>query len=315
MAASCGKVFPLKTGGSIPAIGFGTWGGADDPTTVGHAVLDALRAGFRCVDCAECYGNEKEIGDALQEFLAEGSVPRSELFITSKVWNTNHAPEHVREACLNTLANLQLEYLDLYLVHWPLAWDYVGTAPFKDGCARFRDGHMAKVGLHQTWAAMESLVDEGKVKCIGVSNYNSVLLGDLLAYARIPPVVNQVEAHPYLQQRNLAQLCKLNGVVLEAYAPLGRPGQHKDGPLLLSDPAVVGIATKMSVQPAVVVLAWAIQRGMVPLPKSSNKERMAANLSALTCTLSDEDAAALDALEKGHHFCDYNWNYGCGLYD
>eukprot|EP00930_Biecheleria_cincta_P008299 TRINITY_DN109714_c0_g1_i1.p1 TRINITY_DN109714_c0_g1~~TRINITY_DN109714_c0_g1_i1.p1 ORF type:complete len:177 (+),score=26.42 TRINITY_DN109714_c0_g1_i1:84-614(+) len=150
-----GTRISLNGSGQMPVIGFGTWGGADQPGVVGKAVRDALTAGFRMIDCAECYGNEKEIGAELQKYLQESKMCRSDLFVTSKVWNTNHAPQHVREACMNTLKNLQLDYLDLYLVHWPLAWHYVGEAPFQNGC--HRAVNHARVGLHeygQRWKAL-----------------------------------------------------------------------------------------------------------------------------------------------------------------
>merc|ERR1719296_438925 len=164
---------------------------------------------------------------------------------------------------------------------------------------------MARVPLHQTWAAMERLVDEGKVKHIGVSNFSSMQLADLLSYARIPPACNQVEMHPYLQQRNLLKFCNRHSILVSAYAPLGRPGQHGDGPVLLEDPVVTRIAAAAATPPAAVLLAWAIARGTVALPKSSNLERLRQNISAAKMRLSEQDIADLDALDRGHRFCDY----------
>lgn len=310
---------PLTSGGQIPMIGLGTWGGGDQPEAVAAAVQLALQQGYRSFDLAECYGNEKEIGVEFVKFIAEGNCLREDLFITSKVWNTNHEPEKVKEACKNTLTNFGLDYLDLYLVHWPLAWEYIGPAPFSGANHKAdKDGNptMAKVGLHQTWAAMEQLVDEKLVRHIGVSNYNSLLLGDLLSYCRIPPAVNQVECHPYLQQRNLLAFMRKHKVILEAYAPLGRPGQHGDGPELLKDAVVVGIAERRGVPPATILLGWALQRHTVPLPKSSNQDRLLQNLEIPgNLHLTREEMEQLNGLERAHHFCNYMWNHGHGLYD
>merc|ERR1712194_461015 len=278
----------------------------------------ALDAGYRSFDCAECYGNEKEIGAEFRAFVESGRGTRDELFLTSKVWNTNHAPEHVREACLHTLENLQVEYLDLYLMHWPLAWEYVGKAPFKESVPRGADGRprRAKVGLHQTWAALERLVDEGKVKRIGVSNFTTMLLSDMLAYARIPPVCNQVEFHPYVQQPALLEYCSQNSIVITGYCPLGRTKPKeagKEATGLLEDPAVKRIAAKYEIAPAAVVLAWAIARGTVPLPKSSNAERLAQNFVACRITLNAEEIADINALDRGERVDTFGGDNGCNF--
>lgn len=305
--------FRLADGAAIPALGLGTLGGADPGPVVAKAVRDALEAGYRSFDCAECYGNEADIGPELRAFTESGRCKREDLFITSKVWNTNHAPEHVREACLNTIENLGLEYLDLYLVHWPMAWEYVGKAPFDDSVPRGADSRprLAKVGLHQTWAAMEGLVDQGKVKRIGVSNFTTLLLGDMLAYARIPPVCNQVEMHPYLQQRTLLEFCGRNGILLAAYCPLARPRPDAEGAGLLQEPVVERIAARHGAEPAAVVLAWAIARGTVPLPKSSNAARLAQNLTACSLSLSAAERAELDSLERGLRVDAFGGENGC----
>lgn len=309
----------LVTGGQIPLTGLGTWGGGADAATVSAAVREALNMGYRSLDLAECYGNEAEIGVEIRKFIAEGGCAREDLFITSKVWNTNHAPEKVKEACENSLEALGVGYLDLYLVHWPLAWKYVGRAPFVD--QKFvPNAHgaptMERVGLHMTWAAMEALVDEKKVKHIGVSNYNSVLLGDLLSYCRIPPTANQVECHPYLQQTNLLEFQKKHRIALCCYSPLGRPDQRGDGPELLKDSVITEIAQRKKAPPGAVILAWSIQRGTVVLPKSANPVRLLENLEMPgNVHLSAQEMQQIDGLDRGHHFCNYSWNHGHRLYD
>jgi len=281
--------------------------------------------GYRSLDLAECHNNEAEIGAEIRRFIAEGGCAREDLFVTSKVWNTNHAPDKVKEACENTLEALGISYLDLYLVHSPLAWKYIGKAPFPEGPPFQVDAQgapaMDRVGLHQTWAAMEELVDTGKVKNIGVSNYDSVLLGDLLSYCRIPPAVNQVECHPYLQQRNLFSFMQKHNIVLACYSPLGRPGQNtgrngREGPELLNDPVIAEIAQKHDVPPSAVCLAWSLQRGSVVLPKSANPEHLLQNLEMPgNCHLCAQDMQKIDALDGGFRYCDFPWNHGLYLID
>lgn len=309
--------YTLNNGVKMPAVGFGTWGGKDDADTLGNAVKSAIHAGYRAVDCAECYGNEKEIGCALKECFDGGAISREDVFITSKVWNTNHSPEHVRAACENTLKALQLEKLDLYLVHWPVAFEHTGI-PLKDKVPKGEDGRvkMAMVPLMETWRAMESLVDDGLVGTIGVSNFNSLLLTDLLSYARIKPAVNQVELHPYLRQPGLHSFCQHLGIRLTAYSPLGRPGQHKDGPILLEDSALVTVAEQVGMSTAQVALRWGLQRGHVVIPKAAGAARQRENIEALAAKpLEPAQMEAIDALDRDHHFCNYPWNYGESLYD
>ena len=200
MAAAATPTITLRGGMLMPLLGFGTWGGKDDAELVAAAVRTAVaQHGYRSIDCAKVYKNEAEIGSVLAELIASGAVTRDELFITSKVWNTNHAAEHVRAACHRTLRHLQVEQLDLYLVHWPFAWEHIGPE-LEWGPAKTRmptdetgDACMAEVRLEETWRAMEALVDEGLVKNIGVSNFNVQTLNDLLTYARIKPAVLQAK--------------------------------------------------------------------------------------------------------------------------
>lgn len=334
-------IFPREFGGAflrlrapegeslfMPALGFGTWSPDEGPSQIGDAVRTALDVGYRHLDLAEKYGNEAEVGEA----VAASGVPRSDLFLTSKVWNTNHAPEHVRQACEQTLRRLRTDHLDCYLMHWPLAFRYTGP-DFENGggfpmvgaaAGRGKGGHvggssdnidddgeinlarveMARgVTLQDTWQAMERLVDDGLVRSIGVSNFGVAQLCDLLSYARHRPVVNQVEAHPFLQQRALVEFCHREGVHVVAYAPLGRPGQHGDGIPLLEDPTIGEIAARHGAVPAQVALRWALQSGIGAVPKSANRARMAQNLEALRglgCSSSGGggDAARGEAEEK-----------------
>jgi D-xylose reductase len=207
---------------AIPKVGFGTWKLARD--TCAAAVLGAIRAGYRHLDCAADYGNEAEVGAGIRAAIAEGLVARGDLWVTSKLWNTCHAPQHVRPAFERTLGDLGLEYLDLYLVHFPIAMAFV---PFeekypaespRDAAGKVR---FARVPMHATWGALEELHTAGLVRNLGVSNFNAQLLVDLLSYARVPPLVNQVEMHPYLNQARLLAFCQAHGIAVTAYSPFG----------------------------------------------------------------------------------------------
>lgn len=217
----------------------------------------------------------------------------------------------MRAACKRTLAHLRIEQLDLYLVHWPCAWAHIGPdlewGPEKSRMPADEEGDalMADVPLQETWRAMEALVDDGLVKHIGVSNFNVQALNDVLTYARIRPAVLQVEMHPYLAQSGLRAFCRKSGVTITAYSPLGRPGQHGDGPLLLEDSVVRAIAVRLAMTPSQVLLKWGLQMGHAVIPKSSNGARQAENMAAATALaeLPADDMAALNALDCGHRFC------------
>jgi len=297
---------------------------------VGEAVKQAVKDGYRHLDLAANYLNEKEIGDALTELFAEGVVKREELFITSKLNNPYHHKEHVRPALEKTLLDLNLTYLDLYLIHWPVAFHYV---PYDQSKRGFHEGYdpdglkeldLSKFGgwpidttvsYGETWKAMEELVDAGLTKHIGVSNLTAVLLHDVLTYARIQPAVNQIELHPLLQQNALLAFCAKRNIVVQAYSPLGTSDFKKpEDPSLLSLPEIGVIAAKHNKSPAQVLLGWAVQRGTVALPKSVNPSRVVENASIFDFVLDEEDLAAIAKLDRDFHFLRPNDWHGVPLF-
>jgi alcohol dehydrogenase (NADP+) len=261
---------PLKFGtGAMPALGFGTL--IPDPAETRNATANALQVGFRHFDCAERYRNEREVGEALQAELATGAVTREELFITTKVWNTNHRPERVEPAYDASCKRLGIDYADLYLIHTPFAFQPGDNMDPRDANGKiiYDEG----VTLLETWRAMESLVDKGKCRAIGLSDVVLETLVPIYDAARIKPAVVQVESHPYLPQTELLEFCKQKGMVLLAFAPLG----HGMRPGPLEDPAVVAIARQTSLTPAQVLLAWGIQRGTAVLTTARKMERACEN--------------------------------------
>lgn len=285
----------------MPAIGVGTFHGSDAPKgAVESAVRTALRLGYRHVDTAEKYGVLEEVGAA----LAASGVRRGDVYLSSKLWNTNHHPEHVRASLQRQLALLRTDYLDQLLVHWPVAWQHTGVA--FDGPGGFfpktRDGEHARVDvpLHETWAAMEGLVREGLVRSIGVSNMTAVMLNDLLCCAAIPPATNQVELHLGLPQPDLLAFCATRRVQPVAYSPLGRPGLLEPGQVnWLEDETLQAIAARHRQSPAQVCLRWHLQRGVAVVPKSASEERLRSNLRVMDFELSDDEMEALNRLSAG----------------
>ena len=267
---------PLNNGGGyMPALGFGTL--IPDLTLTRTATRDALDAGFRHFDCAERYRNEREVGEALEAGLAAEGIAREDVFITTKLWNTNHRPERVEPAFDASLQRLRLEYLDLYLIHTPFAFQ-----PGDDHDPRDQNGNVlydSGVTLLDTWRAMESLVDRGRCRAIGLSDIGLKELLPIYESARIKPAVVQVEAHPYLPETELLEFCKEKGIVFLAFAPLG----HGIKPGLLEDPVVSAIAVRLEKTPAQVLLAWAVQRGtaLLTTPKTAARARENFDITAL----------------------------------
>jgi alcohol dehydrogenase (NADP+) len=264
-------------GGSstMPAVGFGTL--IPDLTETRNATWTALETGFRHFDCAERYRNEEQAGEAIQEAIQVGVVTREDLFVTTKLWNNNHRPERVQPAFEASRKRLRLDDIDLYLIHTPFAFQ-----PGDDQDPRDQNGNVIYdngVSLMDTWRAMESLVDGGKCKAIGLSDIGLEQLQEVFKSARIKPAVVQVEAHPYLQQTELLDFCNSNGLVLLAFAPLG----HGIKPGVLEDPTIVAIAQRVNKTPAQVLLAWAVQRGTAVLttPKTPHRAKENFDLAAI----------------------------------
>ena len=274
---------PLKHGtGHIPALGFGTL--IPDPAETITATSDALQAGFRHFDCAERYGNEREVGNALQAGLAHGKIPRENIFVTTKLWNSNHRPERVEPAFEASLERLGLKYMDLYLIHTPFAFQ-----PGDNQDPRDQNGNVLYdqgVTLLDTWKALESLVDHGKCRAIGLSDITLNDLKPLYESARIKPAVVQVESHPYLPETELLSFCKEKGIVFLAFAPLG----HGMKPGLLEDPVISAVAARVGKTPAQVLLAWAVQRGtaLLTTPRSAARAKENFDISALPEDALDE---------------------------
>ncbi|EAU34451.1 hypothetical protein ATEG_05382 [Aspergillus terreus NIH2624] len=289
-----GRSFKLSSGYDMPAVGLGTW--LSKPHEVENAVETALRLGYRHIDAAACYLNENEVGNGWKK----SGVPRDQIFITSKLWNTHHHPDHVEEAVNKTLKDLQTDYLDLYLVfpsllvlihdllslltnnkiHWPVAFEHTNETltPIDPVSKRFR---LANIPIADTWAALEKLVDAGKVRSIGVSNFTIEKIEELLKTARIPPAVNQIEAHPYLQQPALHKYLKekVTNILSVAYSPLGN--NIYNAPRVVDDPTVKEIAQKLNKDPAALLISWAVQRGTSVLPKSVTPSRIESNFQGM----------------------------------
>jgi len=260
----------LNEGRTIPVLGLGVWQTAAGRETR-QAVGYALEIGYRLIDTARMYGNEKDVGAAVRE----SGIPREEIFVTTKLWNDEHGYEAALRAFEKSRQALGLDYVDLYLIHWPVP--------------RLR---------HESWKALLKLRDEGLARSIGVSNYTVRHLQELLSASSIPPSVNQVEFHPFLYQRELLEFCRSHGIQLEAYSPLAR-GRR------LNDPVIREIATRYARTPAQVLIRWSLQRGLVVIPKSSRRERIRENAAVFDFELKPQDMGRLDSLDERSHVA---WN-------
>jgi len=297
----------------LPAVGLGLW--KIDRAAAAGLVDQALRAGYRHLDSGCDYGNEAEVGEGIARALATGVCRRDDLWVTSKLWNTYHHPAHVRPAVERSLRDLRLDHLDLYLVHFPIALEFV---PFE---TRYPPGWFfdpsadapalapVRIPLADTWQAMERLVDAGLVRRIGLCNCGVALVREVRAAARIPPAVLQVELHPLLAQEKLLRFCREEGIAVTAFSPLGAGsyvplGMATAAESLLEHPQVAAIAAAVGGTPAQVLLRWGIQRGTAVIPKTSRPERLAENLAAADVDLSADQMALLSGLDAGRRFND-----------
>lgn len=285
----------------LPLLGLGTW--KSNPGEVYDAVRTAINAGYRHIDCAAVYGNEAEIGNAFADAFSAGDVRREELWVTSKLWNTAHKENQVKPALEKTLQDLQLDYLDMYLMHWPIAMKESAGFPFKGADFLTLD----EVPLEETWTGMIKQKEAGLVRHAGVSNFNILNLEKL---CRVEcPEMNQVEMHPFLPQQKLADYCKSKNIAMTAYSPLGSldrnpKAKSPDEPLMLEQPVVRKIAEAHGATPAQVLIAWSMHRGIAVIPKSVNKHRISENFEATELSFTEQEFDHLNAMEQTFRFID-----------
>ncbi|KAI7851599.1 NADP-dependent oxidoreductase domain-containing protein [Circinella umbellata] len=286
------RTVKLNNGHTFPLVGYGTFGGNDAATQVYHGTKFALEAGYRHIDTAYLYRTEEAVGKAVRE----SNVPREDIFVTTKLWQTFHEPEHVRPACERSLKLLGFDYIDLYMMHWPMSWKFRGyefdqlKVPDENG-----DIPTTNVPIIDTWRAMEGLVKAGLVKSIGVSNFSIAMLEELLKECEIKPAVNQLEIHPSLPQEEMLEYCNRQNIILTAYSPLANPG-YSGVPSMLSDPTVLKIAEKYKKTPVQVLLNWGVSRGYAVIPKSVTPDRIKANLESFE--MDKEDVEAILAIGR-----------------
>jgi alcohol dehydrogenase (NADP+) len=297
------NILKFANGDSMPALGLGTW--KSKPGEVFDAVVSAINFGYRHIDCAPIYGNEKEIGEALNKCFDDKIVKREDIWITSKLWNDQHHQADVVPALRNTLQDLQLDYLDLFLIHWPVA---VKKGLYRPDNA---DGFISlkELPIADTWMGMETTLEKGLARHVGVSNFSVKKLEALVAVAKIKPEMNQIEMHPYLSQPNMVSFCKENNIHLTAYSPLGSfdrspKAKRKDEPVLLNDPAISAISKEHGCTVAQVLIAWAMERGTAVIPKSVSPERLKQNFEATNVALTTTNMEEINILNRNYRYID-----------
>jgi aldehyde reductase len=288
----------LSSGYNMPVLGLGTYQ-ADKKGEVKQAVIEAIEAGYRHIDGARVYENEKEVGAGIKAKIDDGTVKREDLFVVSKLWDTYHRPERVLTGIKKTLEDLKLEYLDLYLMHWPMALKPTDDDDLfpKDAQGNFLVDN--EVDFVDTWKQMEELVRLGLTKSIGISNFNSKQIERILENATIPPAVIQVEVHPYLPQKKLLEFCKKKGIKVTAYSPFGNPVLSKLETKLLEEPKLLELGKKYGKGANHIILKWLLQRELITTPKSVTKSRIIDNFNVFDFTLTDEEMKEIESLDKG----------------
>lgn len=298
----------------MPLVGFGVW--RVEGKDMKDLVINAIKIGYRHFDCAADYKNETEVGEALAGAFQSGLVKREDLFITTKLWNSDHG--HVFEACKDSLKKLQLDYLDLYLIHFPVATKHTGVGTTDS--ALDEDGVLeidTTISLETTWRAMEDLVSKGLVRSIGISNYDIFLTRDCLAYSKVKPAVNQIETHPYFQRDSLVKFCLKHSVSITAHTPLGGAAANTEwfgSVSCLDDPVLKGLAAKYKRTVAQIVLRWGIQRNTVVIPKTSNLKRLEENFQVFDFELTKEDMDQIRSLDRKHRTNTPGKFWGIDLY-
>jgi D-xylose reductase len=304
---------PVSNSKPMPSVGLGFW--KVEQTAAAALTVEAVKIGYRHLDCASDYGNEANVGDGIAQVARQGLCARDALWVTSKLWNTYHRPEHVKPALQRSLRDLKLDYLDLYLIHFPIALQYV-PIDTRYPAGWFADPNASPprmipdaVPIRETWQAMEELVDAGLVRSIGISNFGVSLIRDLLSQCRIRPSVLQIESHPYLVQSKLVRFCREASIAVTAFSPLGAPsyvplGMATESDSVLNHPVVQSIANAHRRTAAQIVLRWGIQRGTSVIPKTSKIERLRENMDLATFSLTQSEMDSIQSLDKNRRFND-----------